>query len=164
MSFLPANSQAPFLPTSQVFPEEESQLLIVHTDVYASSAQAINIRQIGTYDKLEQINGQFFFNDTTPSKKRLAYRQTYSFGATAAGATTLVAHNISGVNSIVTFTHIYGTCITAVIDNRPIPYASVTAIGEQIEVLIDATNINISNGAAAPAITSGIIVLEYLKD
>ncbi len=164
MSSLPSNSQGPFLPTSQVFPEDESQRLIVLTDNYISIAQGVNQREIGTYETVEQLNGQQFFNLTTPEKKRFAYRKVFSIGAIAAGATSVTAHGITGVNSTTVFTHIYGTCVTDVVDNRPIPYADVTSVTEQIEINIDGTNINIINGAAAPAITFAIIILEYLKN
>lgn len=164
MTFLPTNSRSPFLPTTQVFPEEESQRIIVLTDNYTALAHGINQREIGTYETIEQLNGQQFFNSTDPEKKRFAYRKVFVVGAIGIGATSTIAHGITGVNTTTTFTHIYGTAQTSVIDNRPIPYASATAVTAQIEVNVDATNINIINGATAPAITSGIIVLEYLKN
>lgn len=164
MSFLPSSSVAPFLPTTQVFPEDRSQRLIVLTDNYTALAHAINIREIGVYETVEQINGQQFFNTTQPEKKRFAYRKVFAVGAIASGATSTIAHGISAVNTTTTFTHIYGTVRTATIDNRPIPYASATVVRNQIEINVDATNINIINGTTAPAISSGVVVLEYLKN
>jgi len=164
VTFLPSNSKSPFLPTTQVFPEDESQRLIVLTDNYTSLAQNINQREIGTFETIEQLNGQQFFNATDPEKKRFAYRKVFVVGAIAAGATSTIAHGITAANTTTTFTHIYGTVRTATIDNRPIPYSSATAVNLQIEVNVDATNINIINGAAAPAITSGIVVLEFIKN
>lgn len=164
MSFLPSNSKGPFLPTSQVFPEEISQRLIVLTDNYTQFAQYINEREIGAYDTVEQLTGKQFFNTTNPEKKRFSYRKVFSLGAIAAGASLVTAHGISGVNSTTLFTQIYGSAFTAVPDNRPIPYASVTAVNRQIEINIDATNITLVNGGAAPNITSAIVVVEYLKN
>jgi len=164
MTFLPSNSQSPFLPTTQVFPEELSERLIVLTDNYTALAQSINQREIGTFETVEQLNGQQFFNTTDPERKRFAYRKVFAIGAIAQGATSTTAHGITGVNATTIFTHIYGTCVTDVVDNRPIPYADVTAVNEQIEINVDATNINLLNGAAAPAITSALVVLEYLKN
>jgi hypothetical protein len=57
-----------------------------------------------------------------------------------------------------------GACITDVVDYRPIPCTSATAVDEQISVIATLANIVIVNGAAAPDITSGFIVLEYLKN
>ena len=147
MTFLPSNSKSPFLPTTQVFPEDESQRLIVLTDNYTALAQSINQREIGTFETVEQLNGQQFFNTTDPEKKRFVYRKVFVVTAIAAGATLTIAHTITAANTTTTFTHIYGTARTATIDNRPIPYASATAVTAQIEVNVDATNINIINGA-----------------
>lgn len=160
MTFLPTNSLSPFLPTSQVFPEDTGQRIIVLTDNYTSVAQAINQREIGVFETVEQLNGQQFFNTTNPEKKRFAYRKVFSIGAIAAGATSNTAHSLTGVTA---YTHIYGVAVTAS-DSRPIPYASSTAVNAQIEINVTGTNIVIVNGAAAPAITSAIVVLEYLKN
>lgn len=164
MTFLPSDSVTAFLPTSQVYPEDVSQRLIIHTEKYIAIAQAVNLRVIGIFDKQETPTGKQYFNDTDPERKRFSYRQVYTLGALAAGASTIIAHNITGVNSTTTFTQIYGTAVTATVDNRPIPYANVTNVNQQIEINVDATNINISNGSAAPNITSGIITLEYVKN
>ena len=89
------------------------------------------------------------------------FRLVVPFGAIATGATLSITHNIQ---SLVQFTHIYGTCITAVPDFRPIPYASATLVTNQIEVKVTPTQVVIINGATAPNIASGMIVLEYLKN
>lgn len=160
MTFAPSNSLSPFLPTSQVFPEDTSQRLIVLTDNYTSIVQSINQREIGTFETVEQLNGQQFFNSTSPQKKRFAYRKVFSIGAIAAGATSNTAHNLTGVTA---YTHIYGVAATAS-DSRPIPYASATAVNTQIQLTVTSTNIVIVNGAASPAITSAMVILEYLKN
>lgn len=163
MTFLPVNSQGPFVATSQVYPEDEEQRIIVHTDSYITIANALNLREIGSFDNLEQLTGKQYFNTTNPQQKRFSYRQVYVLGAVAAGATSTIAHGITGITGATVSTEIYGTAVTAT-DNRPIPYVSVSAINRGIEINVDATNINIINGAGAPAITSGIVVLEYLKN
>lgn len=162
MTFLPTNTKTPFLPTSQIFPEDESQRLIVHTDLYNSIAQGINIREIAIYDLQEIVTGQQFFNTMNPQKKRFSFRRVYSFLAIAAGATLNIPHGLTNVTS---YTHIYGTAVTSVPDNRPIPFTSATLVTDQIQFgPIDGTNIIIVNGATAPNITSGVVVLEYLKN
>ena len=77
-----------------------------------------------------------------------------------AGAALNIAH---GITNFVELTALYGTCITAVVDYRPIPFVSVAAANQGIQVLLAGANITITNGAAAPNITSGIIIAEYLK-
>jgi len=159
-TFLPTNSRNAFLPTSQVFSQDPSQLLFNLTQNYIDIANAVNIREISQFETVELLNGQQFFTTGTAQTKRFGYRKTFVLPATAAGATTAVAHGIVGAT---VYTHIYGTCITDVVDNRPIPYASAAAANQQIEINVDAVNINVINGAAGPNITSGLIILEYLR-
>jgi hypothetical protein len=160
MTFSPSNSLGAFVPINQTFSEDQSQFLIQITNRDRDIARYINAREIAIYDLIEILTGEQWFG-ATPQVKRDVFRRVYQLGATAAGATTTIAHGITGLTA---FTHIYGTAVTAVVDYRPIPYSSVTAVTDQIEINVDATNINVSNGATAPNITSGIIVLEYLKN
>jgi hypothetical protein len=160
-TFLPANSKTSFVETSTVFPEDQSQLLIQLTSRDTTLAYAINIREIAQYETVELLNGQQFFTPGSAQAKRFGYRKVFLLPATVAGATTNIAHGLSGVTA---YTHIYGCATTAVPDDRPIPYASATAVNQQIEVKILGTNIVVINGAAAPNITGGFIVLEYLKN
>lgn len=164
MTFNPNNSLGPFIQTSLYFPEHFPELRVKLIEYFQSVATNINIRQIGVFDLQEFVNGQQWFTSGNPQLKRFGFRQVYELPATAAGATTVIPHNITGVNTTTTFTHIYGTCVTDVVDNRPIPYASATTVTDQIEINVDATNINVINGASAPGITSGYIILEYLKN
>lgn len=161
MTFSPSSSIAPFLQTSIFFPEEFDEFRVTFLQLYRNISYNVNVRQIGVFDLQEFLTGEQWFTTGDPQKKRQTYRQVFEIGAIAAGATSTTAH---GLTNITAFTHIYGTCVTAVVDYRPIPYASATAVNQQIELKVDATNITIINGAAAPNITSAIVVLEYLKN
>lgn len=161
MTFDPANTLGPFLPTTVAFSQEQEQFLIQITKRYADIARYLNVREIAIYDLNENITGEQWFNPNSVQIKRNGFRKVFSIGAINAGATSTTAHAITNVT---VFTHIYGTAITANPDNRPIPYASGTAVNQQIELKVDASNITIINGAAAPNITSAIVVLEYLKN
>ena len=126
-------------------------------------AIALNLKANGIFEKVETQTGEQFFSPSTDQNvKQFSFRKVFTFGAIAAGGNTSFAH---GISNILQFTHIYGTCITdtaGVIDYRPIPHASVTA-NANIEIIVTITTITINNGAASPNITSGLIVLEYLK-
>jgi hypothetical protein len=159
MTFDPSNSLAPYLQTSVFFPDEFDEFRVKFLALYRDIASNVNVRQIGIFDLEEFLTGELWFTTGDPQKKRQTFRKVFEIGAIAAGATSTTAHGITG---IVAFTHIYGTAITNVVDYRPIPYSSVTAVNQQIEIKVDATNITIINGAAAPNITSAIVVLEYL--
>lgn len=160
-TFQPANSDAVFLPTTIQYPKEPQELINRLNKAYEDTATRLNIKQIGVFDLIEFLTGEQWFTAGNPQVKRQTFRHVYSIGAINAGATSTIAHGILGITS---FTHLYGTCVTAVVDYRPIPYASATAVNQQIEIKADSTNITIINGAAAPNITSAIVVAEYLKN
>lgn len=157
----PANSNAAFIPINETFSQQDDQFLIQLTNRDRDIARYINIREIAIYDLVEILTGEQWFLPGNAQSKRDAYRQVYQLPATAAGATTTIPH---GISTITTFTHIYGSAVTATPDFRPIPYANATAVNQQIEIKCDNTNIYVINGAGAPNISSGVVVLEYLKN
>jgi len=151
-----------YLAEYEIFPPVgEERFHTKLTEIYQEIALRVNERQIGTYDKVEVNAGQRFFGTTASAVKRDVLRTVYEIaGPIAAGATSTTAHGLSNVTF---FTHIYGTIQTAVPDDRPLPYVDATAVNEQVQLLIDATNIVIVNGAAAPQIDLAIVILEYVK-
>jgi hypothetical protein len=161
MTFNPSNTLSPFLQTSVFFPDQFDEFRVKFLELYRNIASNVNLREIATYDLTETVTGEQWFTAGNPQVKRNTFREVYNVGAIAAGVTVNIPH---GLTNVTAFTHIYGTAVTAFPDNRPIPYASVTAVNQQVEINIDAVNINISNGAAAPNITSAIVVCEFLKN
>jgi hypothetical protein len=157
----PINQQSPLLPTTTVLPTDQDELIVRLTTNYTQMAQNINLKEIGIFETTEIISGQQWFNAADPNNRRGVFRKVISGPAVAAGATATLAH---GLGTITSFTAIYGTAVTVVVDYRPIPYASATAVNTQIEIKVNATNVIVINGAAAPNITSMLIVLEYLKN
>ncbi len=160
MTFSPANALAFYVPETITFSKDQDQFIKQLTTQTEQVARSLNSKDIAIYDQVEILNGQKF-PGATPQTKKSVFRKIFQFGAIAAGATLNIAH---GITPIAQFTRIYGTCITDVVDYRPIPYASATLVTNQIEINVGALNVNIVNGATAPNITSGIIVLEYLKN
>ena len=151
-------SQNNFLRTSREFPKEINSLSFEVDKSYVDVANAVNVRTIGIFPiNRPTVTGESFF--LISNKKQQSLRQVYKFGAIAPGATLSIPYTINGFSQ---FSRIYGTCITAVPDYRPIPYASVT-VNANIELKVTTTNIVISVGAASPAIVSGIIILEWIS-
>jgi len=159
MSYGPANPVLPFLATTEVYPEDESQLRIKQTSIYSNIANNVNIREIAIYDTQQLITGQKFFNPADVRNLRTTFRQVYQIGAIAAGAHQTIAHGIAG---LVMFTRMYGTVITDVVDYRPIPYADEGVATNQISLTADATNVYVYVGTTSPDVTSGMVVLEYI--
>lgn len=156
------NSQGLFLPPYQYFPPETERRILVHKDIYENVANAVNQREIGMFSTSELQNGQQFFSTTGDNKQfRQAFRKVFELGALAAGATSNIAHNISGA---ILYYHFSGGFITDVVDYRPLPFVDEATVTNQVSVKVVGANIVVINGATAPAITSGYIVLEYLKN
>ena len=150
------STQNAFVPVFEYFPEDDEELLIKLSSLHTIIASSINSREIAFYqDGTQVITGQQF---SSGGSQKQGFRKTFYFGAINAGATLNIAHGLSGVSA---FTRIYGTVATAS-DSRPLPYVDATDVTKGTSVLVGSTNISIVNGAAATAITSGIVVLEYL--
>lgn len=162
MTFAPANSIRPFLQSTVFFPKEPELFQVKLNEVYKDIAFNVNAREVGFFNLQEQLTGQQYFDPANTQKTRQAFRKVFSFGAIAPGATSTQAHGITGIG---TFVHIYGTAITAAatFNQIPLPYVEVTNITNCVQVDADATDVRIINGATANAITSAIVVLEYLK-
>ena len=161
MTFNPSNSIAPYLQTSVFFPDDFDEFRVKFLSLYRDIANNVNSRQIGVYDLQDFLTGEQWFVSGDPQKKRQTFRKVFQLGAIAPGAISTTAHGITNISA---FTHIYGTAITSVVDYRPIPFASTNLVSDQIMVLADSINLNVYNGASAPAITSAIVVLEFLKN
>jgi len=159
MTFAPQNAFEPPLPETLDMAEEFEAFRRQFMPLYETVATKINQKDRGFYPLTEILNDQRFFS-TDPQVYRNVFRKVFSIGAVAAGATLNTAHGITG---FVELTRLYGTVITATVDYRPVPYASVTAANQGIELNLTGANIVLINGAAAPNITSGILVCEYLK-
>ena len=157
-SFSPQGAENSFVSTTREFPLEPEDLRVTLEHTYTEVAQAINFREIGGYTTAEVLTGKNYFNPTDLQNPRLSYRRLYTFTGISAGSTKTIAHNVSGTFQL---TGLEGFVTTAS-DQRPIPYASATSVTSQIEILVDSTNITIINGATAPAITGGFVVMEYI--
>jgi hypothetical protein len=152
------SAQSAYISLFETFPEDEAELRLRLSSLYTTIAAAVNVREIGFYQNAIQTPTGQLFSNATGSGQRDVQRKVFYFGATTTGATTTIAH---GLSSITSCTKIMGTACTAT-DFRPIPYSSVTAATAGIEMKVDATNVYIINGATAPAITSGIAIVECL--
>lgn len=156
-------NQVAFLRTTREFPAELHQLTIEVDKSYVDTANAVNNRIIGIFPtNRPAITGESWYLN---NQRQQSLRQVYQFGAIAPGAELDIPVNIS---NFTIFTKIYGTVITASGDYRPLPYAVPLALTAQIAILVGpiagVNQIRIINGATAPAITSGIAILEWLSN
>lgn len=159
-NFAPVNSESPYLPISIQFNSEGTLLVQQLNSMYNAISYRMNNREVSIYDLQETLTGQKWTDSTNLQVQKETYRKVFEFSGIAAGATLNIAH---GINTIAQFTKFYGSFITAA-DNRPLPYVDEAAATNQVSVKRVGSNLVIINGATAPAITSGILVVEYLKN
>lgn len=165
MTFAPPNTYGnTYLPVYRNYEADQNALPQLLARDYFTIAYSLNAKTNGVFEQIETQNGeQFFTEEDNQARKRYVFRKCYAFDAIAAGATLSILTEIQPLQE---FTRIYGTCITDFPDKRPLPYVSATLITDQIAVRVDdaTASIIITNGATAPNITSGIVVLEYTKN
>lgn len=159
-NFQPENTLGNYLPEQYWLPEDKSSFQSEIKRTLEDHAKMVNRKDTGSYDLIEQIINQQFFG-ANPQNKRFVYRKVFSFGAIAAGVALPIAHGIAGT---LTFTRIYGTINTAFPDDRPLPYVDTFLVTNQVSVLRNGANMIIQNGATAPAIVSGLLIIEYIKN
>lgn len=129
----------------------------------------LNIKDTGMYQVTEFVNGQLFFSNPANTSAtaaapalRQVLRKVINFGALPNTATKSVAHGIT-VNTSTTFTRIYGAASdTTGFNYIPLPYASPTDANE-IELSVDATNVNVTTGSNRTNFNITYIILEYIK-
>ncbi len=150
-------NQIPYLRTTREFPEDPKELLVQINKTYVDIANAVNNRTISIYPiNRPAIGGESWFIVNNQRQQNL--RQVYIF--TAAGN---VPHGIN-VSNISRFSpKCYGS-FTDGTNYYGAIFGSNVAIAGEISFYITSTNIVILAGAGAPAITSGIIVLEWLSE
>ena len=161
MTYSPFNARSAYVPTTEVYPSDQDDLLTKLTDTHTLVANAINVREIALYqDDQETVTGAQFSVAGDNNRKRQSLRKCFYFGAIAAGATLNITHNIPTLAECV---RIEATCITDAPDFRPIPYVSTVALNQQISLRVTSTIIEIINGAASANIVSGKVILEYFR-
>ncbi len=175
-----AGQQGTFLQTTQVWDvaqledvdvnsQEFKELLVRLYQQINNIVNVLNIKDTGQYQLIEFVNGQVFFsnpalNSTTPAYAldRQVIRKVINFGALPNAGTKSVAHGIT-CTPMTTSTRIYGSASDTTGKNYiTLPYASPTLVNN-IELNLDATNVNIITGSNRSNFNITYIILEYLQ-
>lgn len=154
-------NQVAFLRTSREFPEDLGQLAIEVNKAYIDVANTVNARTIGVYPVNRPAitgNSYFFSNQRQQSK-----RQVYSFTTTADIELGFKIANISQ------FVCSYGQYVSGT-STYGLIFATTVAIGGQISFYFavnagstTSDSIKFVVDGAAPALTSGTIIVEWLS-
>lgn len=157
-------NRVPFLRTSRDFPEEIHQLATETNKTYVDIANAVNNRTIGIYPlNNSAFNGNSFF---IANGRQQGLRQIYTFTGTS-------DINIGfKLSSITTINLMYGTYTNTSSGSifGLIPATSVAIVGQisfYIAVNSSSTTSDVLKfvvDAGAPALNSGIIVLEWIAN
>lgn len=142
-----------FLRTSRNFPLDAQPLAVEVNRAYVDIAMAVNARTIGLFPTIRPaITGESWIFEENQRQQTL--RQVYMF--TGAGN---IPHGII-LADIDRFTRCWGEASDGTNFFGVIWGTSVAILG-QYTFYIDPTNIVLMAGAGAPAITSGMIILEW---
>lgn len=147
---------APYLRAQRNFPSDSTQALTVQMDrAYIDIADKVNSRVIGTFATgSPSVTGEQWFTSGSSSRQQ-SLRQVFPF--TSAGS---IPHGINFAD-LTNFVKIYG-CFTNGTNWYPLPYVDVVSATNQVNLYVTPTNIVITAGAGAPAITNGTVILEWL--
>lgn len=148
---------SPFLTSQRKFPKENLSDLALQSDLaYIDVAQKVNLRTIGVFPvNFPVLTGELWFLSGQPNRQQ-TLRQVYPFTATGS-----IPHGINFA-TVSAFTNPFGS-FTDGTNYYGAIYASNVAIAGQVTFYITPTNIVIQAGGGAPAISSGIIVLQWLS-
>lgn len=154
---------SPYLKTQWQFPYDDLRGLAHQIDIaYINIASNVNARTIGTFSvNFPLVTGERWYTATPTNPQtnqpQQTLRQVYTF--TGAGP---IPHGINFA-SISGFTAIYGTFFDGTV-YCPLPYVDVVSATNQVNVVVNATNIVITAGAGSPpTIVSGFVVLQWLS-
>ena len=141
--------------TTREFPEEIHKLTVEINKAYVDTAKSVNERIIGIFPTTKPaLTGSSYF--IVNNRRQQSFRQVYRFTSSASinhGITTSSIYGfVDGYGSFTDGTLFYG-----------LPFTTNVAIIGQVTFYITPTQIVFSMGAGAPAITNGVIVLEWLS-
>lgn len=156
-------NQTPYLRTSREFPEEIHQLTVEINKSYIDIANTVNNRTISIFPTTRPaINGEsyFLFNN----QKQQGFRQVYTFTTTAdipIGFKKSTIHSFTKPSG--SFTD--GINWYGVIYGSDIPIAGQLGFFIFVDVTSTTTDlIRFTVGAGSPAVSSGIIILEWISN
>lgn len=149
-------------------PEFKELLVRLYQNINSIST-ALNLKDSAYYVETEFLSGQLFFPNPALSSTttqipvfRGGFRKVINFGALPNTGTISQPHGLMITNTY-SFTRIYGAATDQVnMSAVPIPYAT-TVPGDEIELWVDAVNVNIRTASDYSLYTVTYVILEYIK-
>lgn len=156
----------PFLRTSRSFPEDLHLISVEMNKTYIDIANTVNARTIGLFPSNTSVqNGEtwYFRENGQQSDRHQGFRQIYTFSTNDPTSLAAIPHGINFSNQVDVFTRCYGTYT----DGRNwygLIHGSNKFIAGQIIFYVSPNNIVFGVDSSAPAVTNGIVVLEWVSN
>ncbi len=149
--------QGPYLKEQLNFPADIDKMSDQINQAYIDIAQKVNSRTIGIFaDKFSVVTGEQWYL-SGQSDKQQTLRQLFPFTTSAP-----ITHGINWSSLSLISPHSYGT-YTDDTNWYGVIYANNQPIANQVSFYVTPTQIIITVNGTAPAITSGVILLEWLS-
>lgn len=151
-------NNSPYIRTSRDFPEDPHQLSVELERTYLDLASFINFRTIGLFTpNRPTIGGESWYLSGQSRQQNL--RQIYRFS----DSSLTINHGIN-FSSLTNFVRIWGTFFDGTNWNT-LPYVDVTAANNQINIVVNSTQIVVTKGGGSPpSISNGLIILEWISN
>jgi len=167
-NFIPTtfNMDVGVLQSTDVNSPEFKELLVRLYQTLNTMALSLNAKSTGSYSTNQLVTGDLYFPSTPGTtfvapQWRPVTRKVIVFGALPNTATKTVPHGIN-FNANTTFVRVYATATNPTgFVSLPLPYASGTS-ANNIELFVDATNVNVITGSDRTAFTRCSVVVEFL--
>lgn len=149
-------NKSPYLRDQRNFPEDIKLLVKVIEKAYIDTANAVNARTIGLFPiNRAAVTGESYY--IRQNQRQQTFRQVFTFITT-----TAIPHGLK-LDQIDYFTNNFGQ-FTDGTNWYGLISGSNVALAGQISFYIDPVNINFLVGAGAPALTKGLLVLQWMSN
>jgi hypothetical protein len=149
--------RTPYLRVQRNFPQESQPLSVELNKAYVDIANVVNARTIGIFPvNAPSVNGETWFINGEAGRQQ-GLRQVYTFTASGAIPHGILWNSVSFISPRSYGSYTDGTNWYGVVFSTPVP-----PVG-QVNFYVTPTNIVVVADGAAPAITSGYIILEWVS-
>lgn len=157
-------NEVAYLRTSRNFPKDIENLTVEINKAYVDIANNVNARTIGIFPvNRPAITGESWF--ITQNRRQQTLRQAYSFTSTSDINIGFKLSRISSISKMSYGSYTDGTSWFGLIYATSVPIAGQISFFVTVNAGSTTSDIiRFETGAGAPALTSGIIVLEWISN
>lgn len=158
-----------YVPVYDVVPEEWDEARPFLVEMLKKITNSLNSKEVGFFLDEELLSGKAFIPGATltgnnPGLFRQVLRKVIDFGALPNAGLKSVPHGIN-FDSNFTLIQLFASATSpSLLQALPIPFVSTVSLNNQIQIYMDATNINIVTGIDRTAYTRCFVVIEYMQE